>query len=154
MKDWASGLFTGAALALLVALTSIDTTAQIDRRGNDPCSYATKSSAVIDISTATTTRFISPVSGQTAYICALDLVTGAANNVALVEGTGGTCGTGTAGMAGGTTAAEGWNFGANGGISKGGGLGTVYKSAGSNVDVCLITSAATQLSGAVIYVLQ
>ena len=50
-------------------------------------------------------------------------------------------------LAGGTTAGEGWNFAANGGLTIGDGTGTVFKTNGTNSVLCMVTSAAAQLSG-------
>jgi hypothetical protein len=105
----------------------------------------------INVSTATTTLLVTGVAGRQVRITALHMVTAAANNVALIEGTGATCGTGTAGMAGGTTAATGYNFSANGGMTEGAGLGTVVQTATAGDSVCIVTSAATQLSGGLQY---
>jgi hypothetical protein len=69
----------------------------------------------------------------------MHMITAAANNVALIEGTGATCGTGSAGMAGGTTAASGYNLAANGGIAFGSGLGTVMQTATTGDSVCVVT---------------
>jgi hypothetical protein len=106
---------------------------------------------VVNISTATTTLMVTGVSGRQVRICAFHMITTLANNVAWLEGTGATCGTGTAGMAGGTTAASGYNFAANGGIAMGTGIGQVMLTATTGDSVCLITSAATQLSGFISY---
>jgi hypothetical protein len=105
----------------------------------------------INISTATTTLIVTGVSGRQVRIGAFHMVTAAANNVAWIEGTGATCGTGSAGMAGGTTAASGYNLAANGGIAEGSGLGTVLSTVTTGDSVCLVTSAATQLSGGLEY---
>lgn len=105
----------------------------------------------INVSTATTTLMVTGVSGRQVRICSFHMVTAAANNVAWLEGTGATCGTGTAGMAGGTSAASGYNFAANGGIALGSGLGEVLTTATTGDSVCLITSAGTQLSGFIKY---
>ena len=107
--------------------------------------------AVVNISTITTTLIVTGVAGRHVRIGALNLVTAAANNVAFLSGTGATCGTGTAGMSGGTTAASGYNFAANGGIAQGSGLGTIMKTVATGDSVCIITSATTQLSGSVSY---
>jgi hypothetical protein len=107
--------------------------------------------AAINISTATTTRIVTGVSGRQVRIGAQHMVTALANNVAWIEGTGATCGTGTAGMAGGTSAASGYNFAANGGISEGAGFGTVLATVTSGDSVCIVTSASTQLSGGISY---
>ena len=105
----------------------------------------------VNVSTATTTLLITGVSGRHVRISSLSLVTAAANNVALISGTGATCGTGTTGMNGGTTAASGWNFAANGGITQGNGLGTINQTNATGDSVCIVTSAATQLSGRIAY---
>jgi len=107
--------------------------------------------ARLNISTGTTTLAVTGVSGRHVRICSIDIVTAAANNVALISGTGATCGTGTAGMNGGTTAASGWNFAANGGIAKGSGIGAVNQTVATGDSVCVVTSAATQLSGTIAY---
>jgi hypothetical protein len=106
---------------------------------------------VVNISTATTVLAVTGVSGRQVRICSINLVAGAADNVALIEGTGATCGTGSAGMAGGTTAASGWNFAANGGLTLGSGFGEVISTATTGDSVCIVTSAATQLSGHIRY---
>lgn len=105
----------------------------------------------VNVSTATTTLLITGVSGRHVRISSISLVTAAANNVALISGTGATCGTGTTGMNGGTTAASGWNFAANGGITQGNGLGTINQTNATGDSVCIVTSAATQLSGRIAY---
>lgn len=105
----------------------------------------------VTVSTATTTLLVTGVSGRHVRICSLSLVTTAANNVALISGTGATCGTGTTGMTGGTTAATGYNFAANGGITQGNGLGTINQTNATGDSVCIVTSAATQLSGRIAY---
>lgn len=107
--------------------------------------------AVFNISTATTTLVITGVSGRHVRICGVSLMTAAANNLAFLSGTGATCGTGTAGMSGGTSAASGYNFAANSGMAYGGGIGTVMKTVATGDSVCIITSAATQLSGQISY---
>jgi hypothetical protein len=123
-----------------------------------PCKNENKSFTPINISTATTTLIVTGVGGQHVYLCSIILMTAAANNVAFINGTGATCGTSTAGMAGGTTAASGFNIAANGGFVLGTGEGSVMStnvSGGATGDsVCLVTSAATQLSGVIGYVLE
>jgi hypothetical protein len=109
--------------------------------------------ANINISTATTTLEVTGVSGRQVRVCALHIIAAAADNVAVIEGTGATCGTGSAGMAGGTTAATGYNLAANGGLALGSGLGTVMRTATAGDSVCIVTSAATQLSGGISYVI-
>jgi hypothetical protein len=118
----------------------------------DPCQRGVKTYYPVNISTATTVRFASPVASKKTFICSIVLVAGAADNFNIIEGTGGTCGTATAGVLGGTTAAAGINAAANGGFTAGNGSGAIAATAGTNVDACLITSAAVQLSGHITFV--
>lgn len=103
----------------------------------------------INISTATTTLLITGVAGRQVRITAIHFIAAGADNIALIEGTGATCGTGTAGMAGGTTAATGYNLVANQGYTFGSGLGTVMQTVTAGDSVCAVTSAAVQLSGGI-----
>lgn len=118
----------------------------------DPCEANVQLYLPISITTATTTRIVTPSASNKTYICGLIAITAAANNVGIVEGTGGTCGTGTAGVIGGTTAANGPNFSANGGLALQSSKTAHAYTAGTNVDLCLITSAATPLAGGIKYV--
>lgn len=142
-------------------LTGVSSSAPLPTRAGDgtrqavldPCEAATQTYAPISITTATTTRIVAPSASNKTYICSMFLTSAAADNVGIVEGTGGTCGTGTAGVIGGTTAANGPNFAANGGVFlQAGGKTAVAQTAGTNVDLCLITSAATPLAGGIRYV--
>lgn len=128
-----AGLSSGATGGLLLSPTICD------------------SFANVNVATATTTLLVTGVAARHVRICAFSLVTAGANNVALISGTGATCGTGTTGMTGGTTAATGYNFAANGGISQGSGVGTINQTNATGDSVCIVTSAAVQLSGRVSY---
>jgi len=144
--------------ATLTAETTkvIGTARTADGSGNlylaDPCQRAAKTTTPISITTATTTRIVAPSASNRTYICNIFLTSAAADNVGIVEGTGGTCGSGTAGVIGGTTAANGPNFAANSGIGLGNGGFFIAATAGTNVDLCLITSAATPLAGVITWV--
>ena len=98
-------------------------------------------------------KLVDKVPAQKVYVCSINIVAGAATNVALVEGTKTTneCDTSTAGLAGGATAATGWNLAANGGLTLGNGTGIVAKSATNNLDVCLLFSAGNQVSGTIVW---
>jgi len=106
------------------------------------------------ISITANTKIISAAASKKTYVCSSHLVSASADNVALVEGTGTTCATSTAGVAGGATAATGWNLGANGGLVVGDGSAVAIGGQGTNVDVCLFVSGATQVSGQVAWVQQ
>jgi hypothetical protein len=118
----------------------------------DPCQQGAGISG--NISLTANTQLITGVAGKQTYICGLNLITATTQNVALVEGTGSTCATNTLGMAGGTTAATGWNFAANGGLVNGGGGFWVYKTATAGDNICLFISASGQTSGSFRYVQQ
>lgn len=103
------------------------------------------------LASTTALKIISLASAKQIYICSINIVSAAANNVALIEGTKTTndCDTATAGMAGGTTAATGWNFAANGGLTQGSGVGAIMRTATAAHDVCLLASGSGQVSGVV-----
>lgn len=101
------------------------------------------------VSLTANTQLISGTASQHVRICSINLVAAAATNVALVSGTGTVCATGIAGIAGGSTASTGWNFAANGGIAQGSGLGVIMRTAASGDNVCLLVSAANQISGVI-----
>lgn len=121
----------------------------------DPCSdNSLKTTYVVDTATSGTIEFLNGAgSGNYIYICSVNLVTAGANNVTIGEDDTDNCGSVTAGLNGGVTAGEGWNFAANGGIALGGGGSWVLKSAGTNRYGCLLSSASVQLSGTIVYAL-
>lgn len=120
-------------------------------RTSDPCTALAKTFIPINISTATTTELTPSLAGASTnyYVCSLNLVTAGANNVALTDDDTDNCASVTSGLAGGTTAASGWNFAANGGMTFGNGQSSVFKTNGANRVLCLVTSAAVQLSGTI-----
>jgi hypothetical protein len=122
----------------------------------NPCEDAVPTSTPFSLASTTSLKLVSNVSSKQVYICGLDITVAGANNVALIEGTktATDCDTSTAGMAGGTTAATGFNFAANGGLTKGNGAGVVYATATANHEVCLLASASTQVSGSIQWVQQ
>jgi hypothetical protein len=119
----------------------------------DPCLTTEPTRAAISITSATTTRIVAPSASNRVYICYLYMQTGAANNVAVIEGTGGTCGAGTAALVGGTTSTNGLNNAANSGQAFVKAGMSALRTAGTNVDLCLITSSAGPLAGTIQYVL-
>jgi hypothetical protein len=132
---------------------SISVAIASDQQVPDPCTFRAKSYAPINISSATTTQLAAASASNKLYVCAFHLVTNAANNVALVEDDTSACASPTAGIVGGTTTGTGYILAANGGLTLGSGHGTVAVTAATNRYVCLITSAATQLTGGLSYVL-
>lgn len=118
----------------------------------DPCALLVKNSIPINLTASGT--MITGAPGKQTYICSMDIVTATAQNIALVEGTGTLCATRIAGMAGGTTAATGWNFAANSGLVRGDGLAWVYNTDTYGDNVCLLLSSTGQTSGSIQYVQQ
>jgi hypothetical protein len=131
------------------ATLNTDATGLLWTRQMDPCSALAKTYLPVNISTATTTEITPSLAGASNhyYVCSLALVTAGANNVALVDDDSDGCGSVTSGLAGGTTAGSGFNLAANGGLTIGNGAGSVFRTGGTNRVLCLVTSAATQLSG-------
>jgi len=110
--------------------------------------------AINNAGASTNLKLVSKVSAKKIYICAINVgPVAAAVNVALVDGTLTTnaCDTSTAGLAGGATAATGWQFAANSGLTLGDGNGLVAGPAATNTDVCLFFSAGVQVSGTITY---
>jgi len=118
----------------------------------DPCDGSAKTTVPINIASATTTELANASASNKMYVCQIHLVIASANNIALVEDDTDGVGSPTAGMAGGTTAASGWNLTGNG-ITLGNGKATVLQTSVVNRYVGLITSTSAQTSGAISYVL-
>jgi hypothetical protein len=100
------------------------------------------SSAPINVSTATTTQLVA-LSGSTAiYVTSYDVIAGGTGNITFEYGTGTACATGTTALTGP------YNLTAQAGLAKGAGIGTVLKVPAGNA-LCVLTSAAVQMSGSV-----
>lgn len=114
----------------------------------DPCQRGVKTYG--SFSGTANTQLIAGTSAKKIYFCSWnDQNGGTATNYAIVEGTGSVCGTGTAafpGLSGGTTAATGWNVGANGGRTMGNGAAAIAGAATNADNVCVLVSAANQLN--------
>ena len=99
------------------------------------------------INQTTGTQLATGTAAERIFICSINLVTATAQNLALVSGTGTVCATGIAGIFGGTTAATGWNFAANGGLAHGDGSAAVGNTKADADNLCLLQSGAGQVSG-------
>lgn len=85
------------------------------------------------------------------YICSIEYATGGtAQTGSLVEGTGTTCGTNTAALMGGTTAAAGGPISSSP-VQIGGGVGYILKTATAGDNVCLLQSSTARTGGYVTY---
>lgn len=127
---------------------------------NDPCKNATvKAFLPITATTSLVKVIATGIAAKKIYVCQINLVTTAANNVGVFEATTGTtCATSPIAVYGAATsvatAANGYPFPANGGISLGNGDGTVGITTVNNNDLCIATSAATPLTGGITYATQ
>lgn len=120
----------------------------------DPCKGQAKVYA--SINQTASAQLVSGTASKKIYVCSIHVVTAAAANVALVEGTGSVCATGAAGVSGfgGATAATGWNFAANGGIALGNGDSSLGAESASGDNLCIFNSGSGQVSGGISYVVQ
>jgi hypothetical protein len=141
-----------SAIPVTPAANSAVNLNQVAGAAPDPCFGQPKVVALINL--AANTRIVTGTSAKKTYICALNLVAAAATNVAIVEGSGSTCGTSTLGLFGGPAAATGWNLAANGGIAYGAGTGSLGATTVNANDVCVLVSAGNQISGSIVYVTQ
>lgn len=116
----------------------------------DPCSSEAKITAPFSLTARGV--IIAATSSKKNYICAISVVAAAAEIFNIDEGTGTTCGTGTAAVVGSTTAANGLSFAANGGMAAIGSNSTVLAGLTANVDTCIVPSSTNRLSGFVTYV--
>jgi hypothetical protein len=111
--------------------------------GSDPSQgKGTPSSIAINVSTATTTQLVAPSGSTKIYVTSFDVIAGGTGNITFEYGTGANCGTGTTALTGA------YNLTAQAGISKGNGVGAVLVVPAGN-GLCVLTSAAVQMSGSV-----
>jgi hypothetical protein len=117
----------------------------------DPCGF--KAWTYYSINVSADTQIVAAVTGKNVYVCQLFVApTAAAANTNIVEGTGTTCGTGTTGMMGGSTAALGAQVAANGGfVLPASGRAWMMTSATGHA-MCIRASA--QVTGVLAYVQQ
>lgn len=101
-------------------------------------------SAAINVSTATTTQLVALSSGKKIYVTSFDVVAGGTGNITFEYGTGTACGTGTTPLTGA------YPLTAQSGLAQGIGLGPVLIVPAGNA-LCVLTSAAVQMSGSISY---
>lgn len=113
----------------------------------DPCQSASATHGFTAISTAASAEIVTGTASLKTYICSITMVADAAVDVAVVAGTGTVCATSIAAVYGGTTAATGLAFAANGGLSEGNGGYWVAVTETAQDNLCLLLSGAVQVSG-------
>lgn len=156
-KTWAiavglTALIFGALLVVTSPTKSAFAAPVYPPRNGDPCSINLR--VPVPVSLAASGQVITGVASKQTYICHLSIVSATAQNIALVEGTGSTCGTSTVGMAGGATAATGWNLFLGENIVEGIGANWTEATATAGDNVCLLSSSTGQISGVIDYVQQ
>jgi hypothetical protein len=107
----------------------------------------------VSINQTANTQLVTGTASERIYICSLHFTTATAQNIALVDGTGTTCGTGTSGVEGfgGSTAATGWNLAANSGVVLPVGVNAWGRTTTNADNVCLFQSGSGQVSGGLSY---
>ncbi len=125
---------------------------QLDKLVTDPCASLAPQPFAFDITGTTTTEIINESASNKVYICSFLIVTNDANTFALVEDATDACANPDAGVVGGTDAASGIHLAEHGGLTFGNGAGTVLQTASVAMNVCIIASATTQLTGGGTYV--
>ena len=114
--------------------------------------YQASKSAPINTSTAVTTQLVPAVNGQGIYVTSFNFVMAASQTVQFEYGSGATCGTGTTILTGAYAAGALAELA----ISSGSGVGLILAvpAAATGNALCMVTSAATQVSGSVSYTQQ
>lgn len=107
---------------------------------------ATMASVAITISTATTTRLVTGVSGKSIYITAVDVIAAGTGNIQFISGTGATCGTGATNVSGN------YNLTAQVGFTKAAGNGAIWVLPQGD-SLCAVTSAGVGMPGSLSYAL-
>lgn len=105
------------------------------------------SSAAINTAAAATVQLVALQTGQAIYVTSFDFVAGGTTNVTLEYGTGSLCGTGTTALTGA------YPLTAQSGVAKGAGVAPVLFVPAGNA-LCVVNSAAVQLSGSISYAQQ
>jgi len=121
----------------------------------DVCQRGVKT--YVNINQTANTQIITGTAGKKTYFCFVKIAPiGIATNIAIVEGTGATCATNTisvSGVGGGSgTAATGDQLMANEGMIMGTGEFSIGQATVAGDNVCILQSAANQLSGGLVWV--
>ena len=119
----------------------------------DPCVFNTKTNIAISYQTTTSLQLVGLSTGKLIYVCSLALIGSTATVFSLTSGIGTACATSTAAVMGSSTATNGISLAANGGLTLGGGAGTVAIAPASS-ELCIIQSGAGNLSGNITVVQQ
>lgn len=105
---------------------------------------ATMFSVPINVATATTTQLVAGAVGRSIYVTQWNAISAGTGNITFEYGTGTNCGTGT------TILTGAYNLGAQVGAVVGVGNGAVLVVPPGN-SLCILTTAAVQISGSLAY---
>jgi hypothetical protein len=154
---------TGAGTASAVNITQVlgaapSATNPLFVATGDPCTSAAKSSAAINITTATTTALVAVSGSTTVYVCGFSITIApsatTADVAAFEYGSGVACATSPISLTGGFGNGDLTTASPVVPVSYGGGGATIFKSAASN-GVCMITAGTTvNVQGVLTYVQQ
>jgi len=116
---------------------------------NDPCQSpgATKSSAIVAITTATTTQLVALSGTKSVYVCGFNATVAAAQTLTFEYGTGSSCGTGTTALTGAFAPATGTP------LNIGGGEATAITAPSGNA-LCVVSTTTGSTQGVLTYVQQ
>ncbi len=129
---------TGAAVPATAGLTGTVSS------GNLAGLIACDNSAVLSMSTATTTQAVALTAGKSIYICGFVINAGGTTTGRLVQGTGTNCGTGQGNLTPAFSLATGST------VAQGAGIGQVVKTSASSA-LCVTNSAAIALNVLITY---
>jgi hypothetical protein len=119
----------------------------------DPCQRGAKTYTVISQASSSATTLVAGTSSKKTYVCSIFISPlAAAVNISIVEGTGTNCSSVSAGLFGGTTAANGANIALNGGFVYGTGASAIGVTATAADNLCILDSSSGQVSGNIVTV--
>lgn len=133
-------------LAVLLALSAAGE-ASSQATFSDRCVGAQRHS--VPVSQAASTKLMPGAAGKRFYVCFVFLGSSDAEGLSIVEGTGTTCGTNTAAIIGGATAANGNALAANTQIFLGNGGSTIAASLTPGTDLCLLQTGTGRVAGVI-----
>lgn len=150
-----AGIIVDAAIRIIPTIAANLPTVNIVSVGSkpvvaEPCQANAPTYSQISIAATGPTQIVAATSGKQTYVCHLFIAPVTAPiSVALIQGTGTNCATSPTALYGGTTAATGAVLAINEGFQLGDGLATVLAPTVSSGEICITTSATTQLSGSI-----
>ncbi len=130
------------------ATVNADGSLKVDTTGSPTTGQPANCTTTAIVNQAASAQVIAGTANTRIYICAVILVSAGAQNVSVVEGTGAVCATGITGMIGGTAGSV--ALAANGGFA-GVAAGPWISTATAANNVCVIQSAANNVSGTITY---